>query len=69
MATAAPLRPDKIVAIESRGFLFGAPLSLVAALDGVVAGCMFVIELEFLAGRQRLAAATNSPAVSLVSYA
>lgn len=33
--TAAPLRPDAIVGIESRGFLFGAPLA-------IKLGCGFV---------------------------
>jgi adenine phosphoribosyltransferase len=36
-------RPDVIVAVESRGFIFGAPVA-----------AAFVVELELLTGRARL---------------
>ena len=50
--------PDVIVGIESRGFLFGAPVAYKL-------GLAFVVELAFLKGRERL---QDRDITTLVTY-
>src|SRR5215468_5921269 len=44
---------DKILGIESRGFIIGAPLAYALGV-GMVVGYSFLVELAFLNGARRL---------------
>ena len=65
-------RPDLLAAIESRGFIFAAPVAyqlgigftMVRKVDADVAGAVFLIELMGLRGRSRL----DVPMTTLLGY-
>jgi adenine phosphoribosyltransferase len=60
--------PTRIVVIDdllATGGTAGAAIALVEQLNGQVVECAFVIELDFLKGRQRL---TPHPVYSLIHY-